>query len=79
MVNTPAVPGYELATKLMGYGTVMDGHAGVKGDRGKPRIAHEIDLNKDIHYKLQCYQATHGPACGASASPMTCSSTRSSR
>ena len=27
---------------------------------GKPRIAHEVDLNNDIHYKLQCYQATHG-------------------
>jgi hypothetical protein len=44
----------------MGYGTVMDGHAGVKGAGGKPRIAHEVDLNNDIHYKLQCYQATHG-------------------
>jgi len=27
---------------------------------GKPRIAHEVDLNNDIHYKLQCFQATHG-------------------
>jgi threonine dehydrogenase-like Zn-dependent dehydrogenase len=60
MVNTPALPGYELAVRLMGYGTVMDGHAGVKGAGGKPRIAHEVDLNNDIHYKLQCYQATHG-------------------
>lgn len=60
MVNTPAKPGYRLATQLMGYGTVMDGHAGVKGAGGKPRIAHEVDLNNDIHYKLQCYQATHG-------------------
>ncbi|MDX2109323.1 MAG: zinc-binding dehydrogenase [Verrucomicrobiota bacterium] len=60
MVNAPAREGYELATKLMGYGTVMDGHAGVKGAGGKPRIAHEVDLNNDIHYKLQCYQATHG-------------------
>lgn len=60
MVNTPALPGYELAVQLMGYNTVMDGHAGVKGADGKPRIAHEVDLNNDIHYKLQCYQATHG-------------------
>jgi threonine dehydrogenase-like Zn-dependent dehydrogenase len=60
MVNTPAEPGYRLATRLMGYGTVMDGHAGVKGAGGKPRISHEVDLNNDIHYKLQCYQATHG-------------------
>ncbi len=60
MVNAPAEPGYRLATQLMGYNTVMDGHAGVKGASGKPRIAHEIDLNNDIHYKLQCYQATHG-------------------
>jgi L-iditol 2-dehydrogenase len=60
MVNTPAAPGYELAVKLMGYNTVLDVHAGVKGKDGKPRIAHEIDLNNDIHYKLQCYQATHG-------------------
>ncbi|WOO42745.1 zinc-dependent alcohol dehydrogenase [Rubellicoccus peritrichatus] len=60
MVNTPALPGYELAVQLMGYNTVLDGHAGVKGAGGKPCIAHEVDLNNDIHYKLQCYQATHG-------------------
>lgn len=60
MVNAPVVSAYELATKLMGYGTVMDGHAGVKGAGGKPRILQEVDLNNDIHYKLQCYQATHG-------------------
>jgi threonine dehydrogenase-like Zn-dependent dehydrogenase len=60
MMNAPAEPGYRLATELMGYGTVMDGHAGVKGAGGKPRIAHEVDLNNDIHYKLQVYQATHG-------------------
>ena len=50
----------ELAPRLMGYGTVLDAHAGVKGAEGKPRIAHEVDLNNDIHYRLQCYQATHG-------------------
>ena len=44
----------------MGYGTVLDGHAGVKGAGGKPRIPLEVDLNNDIHYRLQCYQATHG-------------------
>lgn len=60
MVNAPCRAAYELAPKLMGYGTVMDGHAGVKGADGKPRIAHEVDLNNDIHYRLQCYQATHG-------------------
>lgn len=60
MVNAPCREAYELSTKLMGYGTVLDVHAGVKGAGGKPRIAHEIDLNNDIHYKLQCYQATHG-------------------
>jgi hypothetical protein len=60
MMNVPAEPGYRLATQLAGYGTVVDAHAGVKGANGKPRIAHEIDLNNDIHYKLQCYQATHG-------------------
>jgi L-iditol 2-dehydrogenase len=60
MINAPAREAYELAPKLMGYGTVLDGHAGVKGASGKPRIAHEIDLNNDIHYRLQCYQATHG-------------------
>ena len=60
MVNAPVAPAYELAPKLMGYGTVLDGHAGVKGRDGKPRIPHEVDLNNDIHYRLQCYQATHG-------------------
>ena len=60
MVTAPCAPAYELATQLMGYGTVLDGHAGVKGAGGKPRIAHTVDLNNDIHYKLQCYQATHG-------------------
>lgn len=60
MVNAPAEPGYRLATQLMGYGTVLDGHAGVKGANGKPPIPHEVDLNNDIHYKLQVYQATHG-------------------
>jgi threonine dehydrogenase-like Zn-dependent dehydrogenase len=60
MVNAPCREGYELATRLLGYGTVLDGHAGVKGADGKPRILHEVDLNNDIHYKLQCYQATHG-------------------
>ena len=60
MVTAPCAPAYELATKLMGYGTVLDGHAGVKGAGGKPRIEHTVDLNNDIHYKLQCYQATHG-------------------
>ncbi|QDV68901.1 Galactitol-1-phosphate 5-dehydrogenase [Rosistilla carotiformis] len=60
MVNAPVREAYDLAPQLMGYGTVLDGHAGVKGADGKPRIAHEIDLNNDIHYRLQCYQATHG-------------------
>lgn len=60
MVNAPVQPAYELAPKLMGYGTVLDAHAGVKGASGKPRIAHEVDLNNDVHYRLQCYQATHG-------------------
>ncbi|WP_309396467.1 alcohol dehydrogenase catalytic domain-containing protein [Cerasicoccus maritimus] len=60
MMNAPAEAGYRLATELLGYGTVLDAHAGVKGAGGKPRIAHEVDLNNDIHYKLQCYQATHG-------------------
>ena len=32
----------------------------MKGAGGKPRIAHEVELNNDIHYRLQCYQATHG-------------------
>lgn len=60
MMNAPCREGYELSVKLMGYGTVLDAHAGVKGAGGKPRIAHEVDLNNDIHYKLQCLQATHG-------------------
>ena len=60
MINAPAQAAYELAPKLMGYGTVLDAHAGVKGASGKPRIAHELDLNNDVHYRLQCYQATHG-------------------
>ena len=60
MINAPCREAYELAPRLMGYGTVLDGHAGVKGAEGKPRIAHEVDLNNDIHYRLQCYQATHG-------------------
>lgn len=60
MMNAPCREGYELSVKLMGYGTVLDAHAGVKGAGGKPRIAHEVDLNNGIHYKLQCYQATHG-------------------
>ncbi|PQO42313.1 alcohol dehydrogenase catalytic domain-containing protein [Blastopirellula marina] len=60
MVNAPVAAAYELAPKLMGYGTVMDAHAGVKGAGGKPRLSHEVDLNNDIHYRLQCYQATHG-------------------
>ncbi len=60
MVNAPVAAAYELAPKLMGYGTVMDAHAGVKGANGKPRLAHEVDLNNDVHYRLQCYQATHG-------------------
>ena len=60
MINAPAQAAYELAPRLLGYGTVLDAHAGVKGAGGKPRVAHEIDLNNDIHYRLQCYQATHG-------------------
>lgn len=60
MMNVPARAGYELAVKLMGYGTVLDAHAGVKGPEGKPRILHEVDLNNEVHYKLQCFQATHG-------------------
>lgn len=60
MMNAPCREGYELSVRLMGYGTVLDAHAGVKGAGGKPRIAHEVDLNNDAHYKLQCYQATHG-------------------
>ncbi len=60
MVNVPAQPAYELAPKLMGYGTVLDAHAGVKGAAGKPKLLHPVDLNNDVHYRLQCYQATHG-------------------
>lgn len=60
MINAPAQAAYELATRLLGNGTVVDAHAGVKGAGGKPRIAHEVDLNNDVHYRLQCYQATHG-------------------
>ncbi|MFI4874723.1 MAG: alcohol dehydrogenase catalytic domain-containing protein [Blastopirellula sp. JB062] len=60
MVNAPVAAAYQLAPQLMGYGTVLDAHAGVKGAEGKPRLAHEVDLNNDIHYRLQCYQATHG-------------------
>ncbi len=60
MMNAPAEAGYRLSTELLGYGTVLDAHAGVKGAGGKPQIQHEVDLNNDIHYKLQCYQATHG-------------------
>ena len=60
MMNVPAEPGYRLASQLMGYGTVLDAHAGVKGAGGKPVIEHKVDLNNDIHYKLQVYQATHG-------------------
>jgi len=60
MINAPAAAAYELAPQLMGYGTVLDAHAGVKGATGKPRILHQVDLNNDIHYRLQCYQATHG-------------------
>ena len=60
MMNAPCREGYELSVKLIGYGTVLDAHAGVKGAEGKPRIPHEVDLNNDIHYKLQCLQATHG-------------------
>ncbi|MCG8479755.1 MAG: alcohol dehydrogenase catalytic domain-containing protein [Spirochaetales bacterium] len=60
MVNASTERAYRLAAQLMGYGTVMDAHAGVKDSAGKPEIMHRIDLNKDIHYRLQCYQATHG-------------------
>lgn len=60
MMNVPSPIGYELATQLMGYNTVFDAHAGVKGPKGKPPIWHQLDLNNDVHYKLQCYQATHG-------------------
>jgi threonine dehydrogenase-like Zn-dependent dehydrogenase len=60
MVNASAEAAYKLGTRLMGYGTVLDAHAGVKGAGGKPRIEHTVDMNNDIHYRLQCYQATHG-------------------
>lgn len=60
MMNVPHAAGYELATQLIGYNTVFDAHAGVKGPDGKPPIIHQLDLNNDVHYKLQCYQATHG-------------------
>ncbi|MCK5249186.1 MAG: alcohol dehydrogenase catalytic domain-containing protein [Spirochaetaceae bacterium] len=60
MVNASAEAAYRLAVDLMGYGTVLDAHAGVKGSDGKSKIFHEVDLNNDVHYKLQCYQATHG-------------------
>jgi hypothetical protein len=60
MVNASAEAAYRLAADLMGYNTVLDAHAGVKGAGGKPAILHELDLNNDVHYKLQCYQATHG-------------------
>jgi len=60
MMNVPHRAGYELATQLIGYNTVLDAHAGVKGPDGKPNIIHKLDLNNDVHYKLQCYQATHG-------------------
>ena len=60
MVNASAESAYRIACDLAGYGTVIDAHAGIKGVKGKPQILHTIDLNNDIHYKLQCYQATHG-------------------
>ena len=60
MINASAEAAYQLGPQLMGYGTVLDAHAGVKGATGKPKIFHQIDLNNDIHYRLQCYQATHG-------------------
>ena len=60
MVNASAEAAYKLGTELMGYNTVLDAHAGVKGADGKPRIDHTVDMNNDIHYRLQCYQATHG-------------------
>jgi len=60
MMNVPHQVGYELATQLVGYNTVFDAHAGVKGPKGKIPIKHTIDLNIDIHYKLQCFMATHG-------------------
>ncbi len=60
MVNASAEAAYRLGVRLMGYGTVLDAHAGVKTAAGKPKILHEVDLNNDIHYRLQCLQATHG-------------------
>ncbi len=60
MVNASAEAAYRLGLRLMGYGTVLDAHAGVKTATGKPKILHEIDLNNDIHYQLQCLEATHG-------------------
>lgn len=60
MINAPVEAAYRLAPRLMGYGTVLDAHAGVKSAAGKPAIPHSVDLNNDIHYRLQCYQATHG-------------------
>lgn len=60
MINASAEAAYRLGVSLLGYGTVLDAHAGIKGAGGKPRIAQEVDLNNDIHYKFQCYQATHG-------------------
>ena len=60
MINASAEAAYMLGTQLMGYGTVLDAHAGVKGAAGKPRVEHTLDMNNDIHYRLQCYQATHG-------------------
>ena len=60
MINASSEAAYMLGTRLMGYGTVLDAHAGVKGASGKPRIEHTVDMNNDIHYRLQCYQATHG-------------------
>jgi threonine dehydrogenase-like Zn-dependent dehydrogenase len=60
MVNVSAESAYRLACDLAGYGTVIDAHAGIKSAEGKKEVLHTIDLNRDIHYKLQCYQATHG-------------------
>lgn len=60
MVNASVESAYRLACDLAGYGTVIDAHAGIKGAEGKAKVLHTVDLNNDIHYKLQCYQATHG-------------------
>jgi len=60
MINAPCVEAYALAMRLMGPGTVLDAHAGVKGAGGKPPIPCELDLNNQVHYQLRCYQATHG-------------------